>query len=496
MRRFVFVMLIVVTVLPVTCTVAGDYSMKSFKAAYKALEEDAPIVNLCRDYMEHAEDVDVVREAQNKWRQVDPDGIRDYCREKSQSHPEAARHKYLLGRVTEDPVEQIRLGRQAIMLEPQWPYGYRLVLATYVNDLLEADEEGENHQQLLAMLEEDGPLFEALVKLEPGQDYALEFQFGYLIYQGRWDEALKTLEAGEKAEGSWPSGLDRGNLQARMGQYEEALKSIEEEIDYRIAERGWPEEDRDKHIATYYQRALIDAKAYQAGLDYLSSTGSDDSDGAVTYDMACLYALMKDNDKAFEYLAMAGEKGYSLVGHAREDSDLSELRQDPRWADVIGSFRSNWDKGRPQRKEAALADKLDKEAPAWSLIDAAGNTVNLADLRGKVVVLDFWARWCSWCIKAMPMIDDFTENHTGEDVRVFSVNVWEKGKAMSKEFMAENGYDMTLLYGTNDLATAYGINGIPYLCVIDKNGSIRYEESGYSDGLLENLIWWTEALQE
>ena len=79
-------------------------------------------------------------------------------------------------------------------------------------------------------------------------------------------------------------------------------------------------------------------------------------------------------------------------------------------------------------------------------------------------------------------------------MRVFSVNVWEKNPAGAKAYLARNDFDMELLYGSDELAAAYGVKGIPYICAIDGEGNIRFEEKGYSPELGEKLAVWAEAL--
>ncbi len=110
-------------------------------------------------------------------------------------------------------------------------------------------------------------------------------------------------------------------------------------------------------------------------------------------------------------------------------------------------------------------------------------------------MLDFWATWCIYCKKAMPLLDEFTQEKIADSsIRVFAIDVFEKGKNKVRQFYRDKNYKMTLLYGNDDLPSAYGFRGIPYICVIDKNGRIRYIESGYSPDLKEKLIWWTEDL--
>ena len=61
--------------------------------------------------------------------------------------------------------------------------------------------------------------------------------------------------------------------------------------------------------------------------------------------------------------------------------------------------------------------------------------------------------------------------------------------------MVDNNYDMILLYGNDDIVKDYKFDGIPYLCVIDQEGQIRFKHSGYSDGLDEFLDFWAEDLK-
>ena len=96
---------------------------------------------------------------------------------------------------------------------------------------------------------------------------------------------------------------------------------------------------------------------------------------------------------------------------------------------------------------------------------------------------------------AMPVLDDFTKNRKPDDVLVFSVNIWDKGIDNPANFMKDNDYAMTLLYAPDELSKEYQFDGIPHICVIDKEGKIRYRHVGYSDALNESLDIWATDLQ-
>ncbi len=468
------------------------YSLEMLKEKYNPLEIEEDIAALCLDFMTNASGIDVVRTAQNYWEGVDEDGVRKFCNEMAESSP-TARNKYLAGRVAPSPVEQIKFGREAIELKPEWGYGYRLVLATYASKLFGGDPTDEHYATLKSMLADDLAYFEKFSSVDPNEIYAFQVLAQYQMYQKDYSSALATMEKGKALEKRWPSAGDYAGAYAGLGQFDKALGLITKQADENVAQ-GMDAEYRDEYISSGYTKALYKAGANEQVIAYLKSADGWDSNQSSLYDLACSAALQGNNDQAMEFLSQATKFGWDKVGHTGTDSDLDPLHSDARWATVIASIQVNWDKGAPERKKEALAGKIDEVAPNWSLPDINGKMVNLADLKGKVLVLDFWATWCGPCRMAMPVIDEFVKTKAGDDIIVFSIDVWEKGKKKPAKFLKEHDYAMTLLYGNNDLTTEFGVRGIPFLCVIDQNGHIRYKETGYSDRLGENLVYWTNDL--
>ncbi len=64
---------------------------------------------------------------------------------------------------------------------------------------------------------------------------------------------------------------------------------------------------------------------------------------------------------------------------------------------------------------------LGRPAPAWTLLEAYGDVTSLSELEGKVVVLDFWATWCPWCIKSFPAIRDLLRDYEEQGLVVVGV---------------------------------------------------------------------------
>ena len=134
-----------------------------------------------------------------------------------------------------------------------------------------------------------------------------------------------------------------------------------------------------------------------------------------------------------------------------------------------------------------LAVKAGDAAPEFALKDLDGKEVTLASLKGKVVLLDFWATWCGPCKAAMPTIQKLSEEYKAKDVVILGVNTWEQKKDGAKDYMASKKYTYGCLLNGDDLAKAYGISGIPTLVIIGKDGKVVEIEVGLSDATGDGL---------
>lgn len=113
-------------------------------------------------------------------------------------------------------------------------------------------------------------------------------------------------------------------------------------------------------------------------------------------------------------------------------------------------------------------------APPFELRDIAGGSLSLAALKGKVVVLDFWATWCGPCLVEIPAYADFWKKNQARGVEVLGV-VFDSGQPQEiQDFVRENRIPYRQLLGDERLQDAYGANqGFPTTFVIDGEGMIR-----------------------
>lgn len=130
----------------------------------------------------------------------------------------------------------------------------------------------------------------------------------------------------------------------------------------------------------------------------------------------------------------------------------------------------------------------DKSAPAFDLPALDGGRVSLDSLKGKVVVLDFWATWCTPCIAEMPHYADLATRNRAKGVEVLGV-VFESGEPQEvQDFVRQNRIVHRQLLGTDDLLDRYGAtSGFPTTYVIDKAGVIRLKVVGATPRKFDKL---------
>jgi len=110
-------------------------------------------------------------------------------------------------------------------------------------------------------------------------------------------------------------------------------------------------------------------------------------------------------------------------------------------------------------------------APPFALEDLAGRSVDLVDLAGKAVVLDFWATWCAPCIFQIPVLNAFHEQY-GDRVAVIGIAVDAGGREVVEPFAADHAIEYPILLGDEGLAQRYGASGFPTLFVLTPEGRI------------------------
>jgi thiol-disulfide isomerase/thioredoxin len=141
--------------------------------------------------------------------------------------------------------------------------------------------------------------------------------------------------------------------------------------------------------------------------------------------------------------------GWALMGKARADNDTSALQG--------------------------------KAAPDFSLKTIDGKDVKLSDMKGSVVLLDFWATWCPPCRASLPHLNKVSQDKALADkgLKVYSINCKEKPDT-AKDFLTKNNYSFNVALDSDGKAEeSYAVTGIPTTVVVGKDGTVQHVVIGY-----------------
>ena len=119
-------------------------------------------------------------------------------------------------------------------------------------------------------------------------------------------------------------------------------------------------------------------------------------------------------------------------------------------------------------------------APDFNLTDLNGAPVRLADLRGSVVILDFWATWCPPCRLALPHLQELHNEYGGRGVEVVAVAMDDQGESVVRPFVAQNNITFRVALPDEAIQRAFGpIRGLPTTFVIGPDGRVFKKYLGY-----------------
>lgn len=248
----------------------------------------------------------------------------------------------------------------------------------------------------------------------------------------------------------------------------------------------------NRYANSLYGTILYRKGEYQKSLSYLKLSQDKPENGNEIYAQA---------------LARAGHPEAAIVEMKKvisqqvHRSDEFELIAKQLFMQVYGNDKlyrqmsdSAWVVQRRKIDEKVAAGTIEQPAPDFTITNVKGETVSLKSLKGKTIVMDFWATWCQPCVRSLPAMQKLVEYYAKDTSVVFmfihtaerSSTATEDAKKLLafKQLKLEPYLYMDLKDETSDnnpLLTNFGITALPTKLIIDKAGIIRFKDTGYID---------------
>jgi peroxiredoxin len=133
-------------------------------------------------------------------------------------------------------------------------------------------------------------------------------------------------------------------------------------------------------------------------------------------------------------------------------------------------------------------------APDFASKSDSGRNVRLSELRGRVVLINFWASWCSPCRQELPLLNKIYAQYRAAGFVLLAVNVDDNRKDAEAMLKRLNLGFPTLFDGNKNVAKLYGVDTMPATLVIDRDGRVRYVHRGYYSGYEQKYEQQVRAL--
>ncbi len=256
-----------------------------------------------------------------------------------------------------------------------------------------------------------------------------------------------------------------------------------------LTARQW-EQSRKSNYATYadtYAMVLYKSGNAKKGIQYAKEAALDIKEGKdAEYNNT--YALLAEK-------VLSASKLKSLLENFVKEGNSTEAMREmlktqfikrKKSAEGFDQYLAALEKEAHAKMMTELATQiLNKPAPQFSLTDLDGKKVNIADYKGKVVILDFWATWCGPCIASFPGMKKMQEKYQqNPDVKFLFVNTWQtedNKEKNARDFVTKSNYDIfhVLMDKEDKVVKDFEVSGIPTKFIIGKDGLIKFKSVGF-----------------
>lgn len=216
---------------------------------------------------------------------------------------------------------------------------------------------------------------------------------------------------------------------------------------------------------------------------------------AIRYHSGVVLAAQGHTDQAIDALLTALSLDQPELSARGELERLFKQKYGPKAEEELDA-QLDLARGRAEttKKQALLSERLNVKAQDFTLTALDGASVSLADLKGKTIVINFWATWCPPCREEMPQLETLWQSYQKSPDTVFLIASVDQDKSLVNPYLTDNKYSFPVYYA-GMAAQTYQVMSIPTTYVIDKKGAVKFVHVGYRPDIGQVLGWQIEALR-